>query len=123
MNKVNPTRSLVRLLVVCFLFFSFISSSINLSAAGKNLVGFSLVKKVKDPSHPDNSFPVEDQEKEMEGRGEDKCENTLLYLDTFHDGLLFFISFSNLKYTVHHIPCSGNSPGVPIYISKRALLI
>jgi len=123
MNKVNPTWSLLRLLVVCFLFFSFVSSSLNLSAAGTNLVGFSLVKKVKGPSNPDNSFPIEDQEKEMESRGEDKCESNMWCLDSFHEGLLFFISFSNLKYTVFHTPYGGNAPGVPIYIAKRALQI
>jgi hypothetical protein len=123
MNKVNPTWSLVRRLVVCLLFFSFTTSSLNLSANGTNLIGFSLVKKVKGPTHPDNSFPIEDQEKGMENRGEDKCESNLWYLDSFHEGLLRFVSFSNLKYIIHYIPYSGNASGVPIYLATRALLI
>lgn len=72
MNKTNSIWPILRLMVVCFLFVSFVSSSLHIAAKARLFTGSHQIKKLKGPAHADSQFPLEDYEHELEQRWEEK---------------------------------------------------
>jgi hypothetical protein len=123
MNKAPSIWHLLRLLIGCFLLLSFLSSSLHLSQHYKVTGSLFLVKKVKGSNQTDSETPYEEAEKEIESRIEEKSRDTGI--------LLTFLDFSSAIHFQDHQPSyafyvetfPGSSPGVPLYLSKRSLLI
>ena len=123
MKKANSIGSIVRMVVICFLFFSFISSSLNLTANGKVFIGLFSIKKVKGPSHTDAGCPMEEVGKEVESRGEEKGNYNLFLLCSAQNFVLPIFLDAGAERTIRSGPSHGDTTGVPIYLAYRTLLI
>lgn len=72
MNKTNSILPILRLIVIGFLFVSFVSSSFHIAAKARTYTSSHQSKKLKGPEHADSQFPLEDYEHELEKRWEER---------------------------------------------------
>lgn len=124
MKKANSIASIIRMVVVCCLFFSFISTSLNLSTKGGHLIGMFSIKKVKGPSHSDAGFPMEEAGKEVENRSEDKGNHNSIVLCSPHYFVLLLLSLdTGNEQIIRSSAFYGDASSVPLYLANRTLLI
>jgi hypothetical protein len=123
MKKANSIGPIIRMVVVCFLFFSFISTSFNLTSNGKLFIALFSIKKLKGPTHSDAGCPMEEAGKEVENRGEDKGNHNVLVLWSPQNFVVTLLLDTGQVRTLRSSPSYGDSSRVPLYLSNRTLLI
>lgn len=122
MERQNKYQATLRVIMICFLLASFISTSLQVVQAFPLKDTYFLKKLNKSASH-DAEFPFEENEKEIENRWEDKSEEAV-FLVHFHHAIQSLAHQVNLLLNLPGSPhLAGNSTGVPLYISQRSLLI
>lgn len=122
MRKPASISSRLKPIVAVILFFSFVLSSTNISGIVSEMTGLTISQSAHKFSKPASQIPFEENEKELEKTEEEKKSDFLLSYLIKATSLLCVVELK----TYHSSRDSGNEPvsqHVPIYLSKRSLLI
>lgn len=122
MRKPASIWSSIKPIVVVILLLSFLLSSTNIPGIVSEMTGKSISRTTHKFSKPTSQIPFEEKETEAEKTEEEKKSDFLLSALIKATSLL---SVVELK-TFHSFRDTGNEPEshhVPIYLSKRSLLI
>src|SRR6187401_140047 len=119
MKKANSIGPILRTVVVCFLFFTFISTSFNLTSNGKVFIALFTIKKLKGPTHSDAGCPMEEVGKEVENRGKDKGNHNALVLWSPQNFVVTLLLDTGTVRTLRSGPSHGDSSRVPLYLCNR----
>lgn len=113
---------IVRPVVVFILFFSFFLSSTNITAIVGEMTGKKIARSSHKFSKPSSQIPFEEKSSELQKTEEQKKSDFLL---SFLIKATSLLQVSELQ-TYHSSRETGKHPDsqhIPIYLSKRSLLI
>jgi hypothetical protein len=123
MKNRTVIRSYFQLPVVAFLFFCFLSSSCNLSSIYNDQQHSSLTKQSHGWGKSHGQLPFEEKEKEAEWKGKNEEETNSLLESLIRAVALQPIFELKNFHSVFFTGAPARLVSVPIYITKRTLLI
>jgi len=118
MRKATSLFLKLRLLLSCFLLLSFLSTSLQIPTHFDSHVSVLLSKKLKGGSQSDSESPFQESEKELEEKTKDAF---VLY--TLGDFIGGRENESGSAVPYWATVSTGTYWSIPLYISKRSLLI
>jgi hypothetical protein len=118
MKRISPVRSFTSLLVAFFLLTSIVCSSLGAMAIN----GHSQESFVSKPSNAISKSATQLPEK-VESENDSKPHNNYFFIHLVGEFLQFSVPVSQHASFYHAFLIRGNTSGIPMYLSKRSILV
>ena len=124
MRKANKITRTASIFLICLLIGSVASRTINSLAFDQEIHAFGFIKKSSLPSKSDTQFPYEAKEVEVGSEDDlaDKKESKSLSSFVFLPNSLALSQYLSGNFYISSYAL-GNTPGIPLYLSKKSLRI